>query len=132
MEKEHRDRNPKVKVRVLEEELRVGKRTVETGATRVEVHVSEVEQLIEEPLVKETLEVRHVAVDRFIEHPAQTRIEGDTTVIPIMEEVLVVEKKLRLKEELHITRRQETVTQTQKETVRKEEATVERTDLPRR
>lgn len=32
------------------------------------------------------------------------RHEGDTLVIPVLEEVLVVERKLRIREELHITR----------------------------
>lgn len=115
---------------VMEEELQVGKRRVETGITKVNIKVKADEQVIEQPLLKENVEVRHVAVDRFIDSPVGTRTEGDVTIIPIMEEVLIVEKKLRLKEELHITRRSETVIHTQKEVVRKEEAVVEHTDLP--
>ena len=42
------------------------------------------------------------------------RREGDVVIVPVMEEVLVVEKRLMLKEELHIridvTRREETRT----------------------
>ena len=114
---------------VVEEELQVNKRTVETGITRVTIKVNTAEQLIEEPLAKQKVVVEHVAIDRFIDHPVETRTEGDVTIIPIMEEVLVVEKKLRLKEELHIRRQTETVMHRQKEAVRKGEAVVEHTNL---
>lgn len=116
---------------VMEEELQVGKRTVETGITKISINVKDCEQVIDQPLMKESVEVSHVPVNRFIDGPVGTRTEGDVTIIPVMEEVLVVEKKLRLKEELHITRRRETVRETQKEKVRKEEVVVEHTDLPR-
>lgn len=35
----------------------------------------------------------------------EIRTEGDVTIVPVLEEVLVVEKRLVLKEELHIRRR---------------------------
>lgn len=116
---------------VLEEVLQVGKREVETAVTKVSIKVGENEQVIEQPLLKESVEVRHVAINRFIDSPAETRTEGDVTIIPVMEEVLVVEKKLRLREEVHIRRRSETVAHTQKEKLRKEEAVVEQRDLRR-
>jgi len=117
---------------VMEEELQVGKRTVETGITRVSKKVRSIEQLIEEPLIKENVEVEHVAINRYIDAPVETRTEGDVIIIPVLEEVLVVEKKLRLKEEIHIRRRRETLRHSQKEVVRKEDVVVEHTDLPRR
>lgn len=116
---------------VLEEELQIGKRIVETGITRVSIHVTGSEELIEQPLMREKVEVQHVEINRFIDRPAETRTEGEVTIIPVMEEVLVVEKKLRLKEELHITRHREMVTHSEKEKVRKEEVVIEHTDLPR-
>lgn len=115
---------------VMEEEIQVGKRTVETGTARVSIQVNESAQVIEQPLIKEEIEIQRVEVNRFIDRPVETRTEGDLTVIPVMEEVLVVEKKLRLKEELHIRRRSETVTHRQNEKVRKEEVMIEHTDLP--
>ena len=47
-------------------------------------------------------------------------------IVPILEEVLVVEKRLMLKEELHIRRRQVEESQPQRIVLRTEEATVER------
>ncbi|SNB47172.1 YsnF/AvaK domain-containing protein [Geobacter sp. DSM 9736] len=113
---------------VIEEELRVEKRPVETGITRISKKVRHFEQEIEEPLVKEQVDVERVAINRFIDQPVGVRTEGEVTIIPVLEEVLVIEKKLRLKEELHIRRRKETITHRQKEVVRKEEAVVEHTD----
>ena len=53
------------------------------------------------------------------------RSEEDTLIIPVLEEVLVVEKRLLLKEEVRITKREETHTP-QRVTLRREEAAVER------
>jgi stress response protein YsnF len=61
---------------------------------------------IDEPLLHEEVEVQHVPVDRIVapgEAPA-TRYEGETLVVPVIEEVLVVERRLRVKEELRITK----------------------------
>lgn len=113
-------------VPVLAEELQVGKQKVETATTKVSIKVKENEQVVEQPLMKERVEVQRVTINRFIDRPAEPRTEGDVTIIPVMEEVLVVEKKLRLKEELRITRATEVVTHSHKEVVRKQEAVVER------
>lgn len=130
MEKE-RSKTPveKQTLPVVEEELLVGKRTVETGITRVSKKVRSSEKTIREPLMKDTVDVQRVAVNRYIDSPVGVRTEGDVTIIPVLEEVLFVQKRLRLKEELHIRRRREAVTHIQKETVRKEEAVVEHEDL---
>jgi stress response protein YsnF len=118
-----------VTIPVLEETARVDKREVETGVTKVSIKVIESEQVVEQPLRKEKVEVRHVMINRFIDAPVPVRTEGDVTIIPVIEEVLVVEKKLRLREEVHIRRCSETVTHSQKEKLRKEEAVVEQADL---
>ena len=55
-----------------------------------------------------------------------TRDEGDTLIIPVFEEVLVIERRIRLKEELHIHRKREIVHEPQQVLLRREEVTVER------
>lgn len=96
-----------VAVPVHQEELNVGIRTVDTGrGVRVRKTVDEHEQRIEETLMHDEIDVRHVPVDKIValsEAPA-SRYEGDTLIVPILEEILVVEKRLRIKEEIHITR----------------------------
>lgn len=92
---------------VYQEQLHLDVRTVDTGrGVRVRKTVGEHEQRIEETLMHDQVDVRHVPVDKIValsEAPA-SRYEGDTFIVPILEEILVVEKRLRIKEEIHITR----------------------------
>lgn len=90
---------------VVEEELILGKRKVTTGRVRVSTVTDVVEEIAKASLDEETLEVTRVPVDRMIDHAPEIRTEGDVTIIPIMEEILVVEKRLVLKEELHVRKR---------------------------
>lgn len=92
---------------VHREELHVGIRTVDTGrGVRVHKFVTERSEQVDETLLHDEIDVRHVPIDKIVamsEAPA-SRYEGDTFIVPILEEVLVVEKRLRIKEEIHLTR----------------------------
>jgi uncharacterized protein (TIGR02271 family) len=116
---------------LMEEELHVGKRMVDTGkGVRIHKTVAEREQVLDEPLLCDQLVVEHVPVGRVVadaEAP-QTRYEGDTLVVPVLEEVLVVQKQLLLKEEVRITRRQQEVRMPQTVLLRSEQVVVERFD----
>lgn len=118
-------------VPVIEEELKVGTRTVETGrGVRIHKHVVTHPATVEESLVRGEVEVRHVPVDRMVD-PGEapvTRYEGDTLVVPVLEEVLVLERRVRIKEELHVTvlRREETHAETVM--LKSEQVSVERFD----
>jgi stress response protein YsnF len=93
-------------VPVIEEQLTVGKRVVDTGrGVRVRKQVSEHPATIDEQLVRGEVEVRHVPVDRVVapDQAPVTRYEGETLIVPVLEEVLVVERRVRIREELHIT-----------------------------
>lgn len=71
-----------------------------------EVHRPEPDGSVEldYPLYTEQAGVERVPVNRLVDNEPQTRQEGDVTIIPVVEEVLVVEKRLLLKEEIHIRR----------------------------
>ena len=96
-----------LRVPVIAEELAIGTRVVDTGRG-VRIHKTVVEQpvTIDERLARDEVEVRHVPVDRIVnpDEAPVNRYEGDTLIVPILEEVLVVERRVRIKEELHITR----------------------------
>ncbi|GAB4202913.1 MAG: hypothetical protein OHK0022_26560 [Roseiflexaceae bacterium] len=111
---------------VVEETLSIGKRRVETGRVRVQKLVREHEEQIDEPLLREEVEVERVPINQMIDAPVGIRREGDVTIVPVMEEVLVVEKRLMLKEELRITRREHVERAQQTVTLRREELHVER------
>lgn len=113
---------------VVQEELEVGRRTVETGRVRIHKTVSETERVVDEPLLRDEYEVTRVPVNRVVDAPVETRREGDTTIVPLYEEVLVVEKRLMLREELRITRKRREFRDPRHVSLRKETAEVERVD----
>lgn len=91
-------------VPLLAEEVAVAKQVVETGRVQVTRVTHEREQLIDELLARVTAEVTRVRVGQHVDMMPAVREEGDTIVIPIVEEVLVVERRLFLKEEVHVRR----------------------------
>jgi stress response protein YsnF len=110
---------------LIEETATVAKRQVVTGRARVQTLTDTVEELARADLRRETVEVTRVLIDRMIETAPEVRTEGDVTILPVVEEVLVVEKRLVLKEELHIRRRVMTETAEVPVTRRKQRAVVE-------
>jgi uncharacterized protein (TIGR02271 family) len=111
---------------LLQEELHVNKRSVVTGKVRVRSLVDEVEDVARAALTEEHVEVTRIPIGREVETAPSVRTEGDVTIVPVMEEVLVVEKRLVLKEELHIRR---SITHEDVEvpvTLRKQRAVIER------
>jgi stress response protein YsnF len=115
-------------VPIVEEELRVSKRQVVKGRVRVRTVVDTVEEVAREELRSETIEVTRVPIDREVTEAPAVRTEGDVTIVPVLEEVLVVEKRLVLKEELHLRRKVETETFEAPVTLRKQRVEVERLD----
>lgn len=115
-----------VVIPVVAEELRVGKRRVETGVVRVRKLVREHEETVEQPTVREEVEIERVPIGRVVDVAPETRNEGDTLVIPVLEEVLVVEKRIMLKEEVRVTWRRTEERNPQRVIVRSEEVVVDR------
>ena len=111
---------------VVEERAVVLKRKKLTGGLRVRTVVHEDEEVINKPLTTEEVEVERVPLDRWVKAPIPVRQEGETTIITLLEEVVVVEKRLRATEEVRITRRRTTRQAAQHVTLRREEAVVER------
>jgi uncharacterized protein (TIGR02271 family) len=111
---------------IVEEEVRVDKREVVTGRVRIRTIVETLEETARASLDGETVEVQRVPIDRVVDVAPQVRNEGDVTVIPVVEEVVVVEKRLVLKEELHVRRHRTTESVEVPVTLRKQRAIVER------
>jgi uncharacterized protein (TIGR02271 family) len=113
---------------LVEETMRVDKRETVSGKVRVRTEVDSVEQVVRETLTDETVAVTRVPVNQRIEQIPEVRTENGVTILPIIEERLVVEKQLFLKEELHIRRDVKTETVEVPVTLRSERAIVERLD----
>jgi uncharacterized protein (TIGR02271 family) len=115
-------------VPVVEEQLVIDKRQVDTGRVRVHKKIDKRQETVDLPLTRERVDVRRVVIDREVNDFLPIRREGDTTIIPVVEELLVVEKKLRLKEEIHIIRRREEERHIEEVTLEAERAEIERID----
>ena len=89
---------------VIEEQLHVDIRQNVTGLVRLEKTVRQYDELVEQDLLQETLSIEHVPLHQYIDEPVTPRQEGDVTIFPVMEEILIVKKQLVLKEEIRVTR----------------------------
>lgn len=94
----------RVIVPLAEEIATVHKTARVSGAVRVRKTVEETLQDIDETVKVQDVTVRRVPIGRWIDQAPPQRQEGDTTVIPIVEEVAVIETRLRLVEEIRVTR----------------------------
>jgi uncharacterized protein (TIGR02271 family) len=111
---------------VIEESLDISKELVETGVVRVHKAIREREVAISEPLTSETVRIERVRKDMIVDAAPAVRTEGDVTIIPVLEEVLVTTKQLRLVEEVRITKLRSTNVQRQTLTLRAEDVSVDR------
>lgn len=113
-------------VPVAAEEIHLTKREVTTGEVRVRTTTHVVEELARADLKQDHVVVTRVPVDRVVDSIPTIRVENGVTIVPVVEEVLFVEKRLVLKEEMHIRRDVRTDTVAVPVSLRKQEAVVER------
>jgi uncharacterized protein (TIGR02271 family) len=112
---------------VLEEQVHIDKKTVETGRLRISKDVHEEEVTVDLPTLYEEADVERVEINQYVDTPPPPiRYEGDKMIIPVVREVLVVEKRTLVVEELHITKRIRETHETQQVTLRKESVQVDR------
>ena len=120
------DRDETVVIPIADEELRVMKREVETGRVRVRTVIDERQELIREELSKTAVNVERVPINVEVDTVPQPRMEGDTYIIPVVEEVIYVRKALVVIEEVRLHRQTSTEKVEQQVTVRSQRAVVER------
>ena len=111
---------------VVEERLAVSKRRVPRATVRISTTTEVVDEIAEVQLDRHRVDVTRVPVGRIVAEAPPARVEGDTTIVPVLEERFVVVKQLFLKEELHIRRVIERETVRQPVTLRRQRAVVER------
>lgn len=117
-------------IAVVEEQLDVQIRKDVTGVVRIEKVVNNYDAIVSEELISDSVSVERVAINRTLDEPAVSRQEGDVTIIPVMEEVVVVSKQLILKEEIRITRKKELFRHEERVPLRSEEVKIERLEPP--
>ncbi len=119
-----------VVIPLVEERVRVSKRDIETGRVRINTHVEHRLERVVTELDREQIEIRRVPVDRIVDVAPQVREEDGITIVPVVEEVLVVEKRLRVVEEIHLERRRISEPFETEVELARQTADVSRQDLP--
>jgi stress response protein YsnF len=108
------------------EQILVSRRKVDEAIVRVSTVTRSQEQTISEELTREKVDVQRVPIGRFVDAVPPIREEGDLTIMSVVEEVVVVERLLLLREEIHIRRSRTTEMHTETVSLRKQEAVITR------
>ena len=117
-------------VPLLREEVVIEKRQVATGKVRIQTVSDSFEQIASASLQEEQVTVTRVPIDRVVTKAPAVRTKNGVTIVPVLEEVMIVEKRLVLREELHIRRDVSTQTVEVPVRLRRQRALVERIEDP--
>ena len=115
-------------VPIVREELHADAVPVVKGGVRVTKRVESQDETVEQELRKSRVDVKRVKTNRVVDGPQPVQRVGNTLIVPVVSEVLRVEKQWVVTEEIHITELQESETVQNKVTLNHEEAQLERLD----
>jgi uncharacterized protein (TIGR02271 family) len=101
---------------------------VQRGGVRVHRTVVEHDDVVEQPVTRDKVTVHRVPIGQVVAAVPPIREAGDTLIIPVLEAILVVEKRLVVKEELRITRQREATSEQTRVMLREEQIHSERID----
>lgn len=125
----HVDAEQEERLRLHEEKLNVDKERVQTGEVNVGKHVVQDEQTVEVPVKREEVHIeRRAATDETAATGEVFNDENDNIHIPVMEEHVEVTKRPVVSEEIVVKKHEVNEMETVNETVRREEADIDRTD----
>jgi uncharacterized protein (TIGR02271 family) len=96
------------KLKLYAEAIDIEKESVKTGSVLVKKHTILSDKDIDYDLMDENAFIETIPKGTRVFAMPVTRVEGDTTIIPIVEEVVFTEKRLFLKEEIRVTRKRAT------------------------
>lgn len=108
---DRRDADPvdEANVPIVEEQLSIGKRMREGRTVTVTNRPVKFQETVSVPLRKEHVEVERFAIGRVVDRIPDVREEDGLTIIPVVEERLIIQRELVLVEEVHLRRISETV-----------------------
>ncbi|RYF47791.1 MAG: DUF2382 domain-containing protein, partial [Cytophagaceae bacterium] len=119
-----------IRIPVIEEQLQVNRQAIETGKVILTKTVQEHDVPVSLPASNDNYVVERVAIDRYVDAPPATRQEGNTTIYSVLREVSVVQTRLLLVEEIHITLHHTEATESTMVRLRSESVEVQRTTSP--
>lgn len=108
------------------EKITVGKKKIVTSHAQVSITTRHHEGRVEEVLARERVEIERKPIGKPLEQAPAIRQEQDTIIIPVVVEEIVVQRRLVLKEEIHIRRVRETERYEERVQLREQEATIRR------
>ncbi len=120
-------RQEDIVVPLATEEVVVSRRQLDRSTVRVATVTSSQKQRVEEILTHEHVEVARVPIGRFVDAVPPVREEADRTVLPVVEERVVIERRLFLKEEVHVVRVRTAELHVETVELRQQEAVISRT-----
>jgi uncharacterized protein (TIGR02271 family) len=117
-------------IELLEERLEIDKRVVTLGRVFVDTKVETEQHVVEAMLQHDEVDIQRVPIGQIIDSRPPIRNEDDVVIVPIVEERLVVEVQLFLKEELRVSKSVVAEKVSRIVPLRSEHATINRTDEP--
>ena len=111
---------------IVEETVTLSTRRVAGGRVRIATRTEEIDHVLPAELSSVEVDVTRVPVDRKIDAIPDVVTEGELTIIPVVEERLVVTRELYLREEIHVRRVERTETVEVEATTRRQTAQIER------
>jgi len=111
---------------LVEERLHISKEKRETGRVQISTQTETVDSLLPIELSSLEVDVVRVPIDRRIDRVPEIVTEGDLTIIPVVEERVVVTRELYLREEIHVRRVEHRETTEIPVSTRRQTARVER------
>ena len=112
---------------VIEEHVEITKKVIERARVRLSKRVNESVESFDIPLTEEEIVVKRVQKNELVDTaPASMRYEGDVMIIPVLKEVAVIEKRIMLVEEIHVSKYKYDKNEARQVVVRKEEVHIER------
>ena len=111
---------------VIQEQLGVSVERRLAGRVRVSVRTQTDESLVPVDLTQVDVAVERVPVNRAIDTAPEVVTRGDVTIIPVVEERLILTRQLYLREEIHIRRVERREMAEVPVETRKQVATIER------
>lgn len=100
-DQEEREENT---IPVIKERIVIDKRSVDSAKVRIAKKVNERNVLLDVTERQDNVQVNRIPIGKIVDVEPTTRHEGETLIIPVLREEIVIEKKVTLVEEIRVTR----------------------------
>jgi stress response protein YsnF len=116
---------------VIEERLEIQRRRREAGTVRVRIVPKSERHRIDEEVIHDEVDVTRVPVERWVDAPERERYEDGKIIVPVHRELMVVERRLQVFEEIHIAPKRRHERKQEDIVLHYEEVVIEREEGPR-